>query len=69
MKNGSCCENPSGESCRDNYVVILDRLISCDQHGIGLSKMDVKGRIGVLEGMRSFYLHKFQTVALDSKVD
>jgi len=69
MKNGSCCEYPSGKSCRDNNVVILDRLISCDQHGIGLSKMDVKGSVGVLEGMRSFYLHKFHSVPLDSKVD
>lgn len=69
MKDGSCCEYSSGESSRDNYVVILDRLISCDQHRIGLSEMDVEWRISVLEGMRSFYFHKFQWVSLDSEVD
>lgn len=69
MKNGSCCVYPSGESRRNNYIVILDRLISCDQHRIGLSEMDVKWRISVLEGMRSFDLHKFQCVPLDSEVN
>lgn len=69
MKNGSCCEYSSGESRRDNYVVILDRLVSRDQHRIGLPEMDVEWRISVLEGMRSFYFYKFQWVSLDSEVD
>ena len=69
MKNGSCCEYSPGEQRRDNCVVILDRLISCDQHRIGLSDMDIEWRISVLEGMRSFYFHKFQWVSLDYEVD
>lgn len=69
MKNGCSGENPRGEARRNNNVVILSRLISCDQDRVGLPKMDVKGGICILKCMRSFNLHQFQRVALNSEVN
>lgn len=69
MENGRCGEDPSGESGGDNNVVILRRLVGCEQHRVGLAKVDVEGGVCVLKGVWPFDFHQFQLVSLDSEVD
>lgn len=69
VKNGCCCQYPSGEAWRNYNVVILNRLISCDQDRIWLAKMDIKWTVGVLQRVRPFYLYQFHHVSLNSEVD
>lgn len=69
VKNGCCCQYPSGEAWRNYNVVILDRLISCDQDRIWLPKMNIKGSVGILERVRPFYLYQLHTVPLNSEID
>ena len=69
MKSGGGCENLGRKTRRYDNVVILWRLVSCNQDRVGLPKMNIKGFISVLEGMSSFNLNQKHFVALYSEIN
>lgn len=69
MEDGGRGQDLPGEPGGGDDVVVLGSLIKRDQHGQGLTDMDVEGIVDVLKSVRSFYFHKLHLVALDPEVD
>lgn len=69
MKNSGCCENPGGETGRDNYIVILRLLVGHDQDRVGLTEVDVEGVISGLKSVRAFDLNQLHLMPLNSEVN
>nr|GMD65245.1 hypothetical protein Iba_chr12cCG3530 [Ipomoea batatas] len=69
VKNCGGGKDCLGETARDCNVVVLGRLISSNEDGVGLTDMNIKRGESSLHGVRSLYFHKCHRVTLDPKIE
>lgn len=59
----------SGETSGDDNVVVLSRLVSCEQNRVWLAHVYIQGGVGSLESVCSFHFDQLQLVVLNSEVE
>eukprot|EP01018_Ginkgo_biloba_P004841 Gb_17078 [translate_table: standard] len=69
MEDAYTIKNWSSEPSGCNQKVVLRSLISSDQNRVGLTNMDVKRFIDVLNSVGSFHFYKLQFVTLNPEVE
>nr|GMD10916.1 hypothetical protein Iba_chr06eCG10870 [Ipomoea batatas] len=69
VKNCGGGKDCLGETARDCNVVVLGRLISSNEDGVGLTDMNIKRGESSLHGVRSLYFHQCHRVTLDPKIE